>query len=180
MLPIELPITYWHWWALGGLLIIVEAFAPGFMLLWLGVAAVGVGMVLLLWPPVDLSVQLLLFACLSIGSIFAWRRYRVQAPRAVSDQPFLNRRAAQYVGRHAMLVDPIVNGYGRVKIGDTSWAAIGPDLPAGRPVQVVGADGIVLSVAPLARGEDEERGGASPVEVPVDDQDARAQRPSEA
>ncbi len=156
MLPIELPVTFWHWWALGGLLIIFEAFAPGFMFLWLGVAAAGVGMVLFVWPPVDLSVQLLLFACLSMGSMFAWRRYRVQAPLAASDQPFLNRRAAQYVGRHAMLVDPIVNGYGRVKIGDTSWAAVGPDLPAGARVEVVGVEGIVLCVAPSASAGEEE------------------------
>ena len=31
--------AFWHWWALGGLLVIVEAFAPGYMFLWFGAAA---------------------------------------------------------------------------------------------------------------------------------------------
>ena len=153
----EVLITFWHWWALGGLLVIVEAFAPGFMFLWLGAAAVMVGTVLLVWPPVELSVQLLLFASLSLGSIFAWRRYRGESPPPATDQPHLNRRAAQYVGRQAILVDPIVNGYGRIKIGDASWAATGPDLPAGRTVEIVGADGILLCVTPTLNGENRSR-----------------------
>lgn len=176
MLLIEMPVTFWHWWALGGVLIIAEAFAPGFMFLWLGMAAAGVGMVLFVWPPVDLPVQLLLFACLSIGSIFAWRRYRAEVPPASSDQPLLNRRAAQYAGRRATLVDPIVNGYGRVRIGDTTWAAMGPDLPAGARIEVVGAEGIVLRIAPLAEDPETSSSPSSSAPPPGPDEPAGSER----
>jgi len=146
------PVAYWHWLALGGVLIIVEAFAPGFLFVWLGFAALAVGLALLVWPSLGLSLQLLVFAVLAVASMFAWRYW--QGSRVpTSEQPHLNRRGAQYVGRRAVLVDPIVNGRGRAKIGDTSWQVSGPDLPAGRVVEIAGIDGTVLEVKPAASGE---------------------------
>ena len=43
MIPILGAVEFWHWWALGGVLLIVEALVPGFVFLWLGVAASLVG-----------------------------------------------------------------------------------------------------------------------------------------
>ena len=147
------PVAYWHWLALGGVLVIIEAFAPGFLFVWLGFAALAVGLALLVWPSLGLSLQLLLFAVLAVASMFAWRYW--QGSRiSTSDHPHLNRRGAQYVGRRAVLADPIVNGRGRAKLGDTSWQVSGPDLPAGRVVEIVGLDGTILEVAPAASGED--------------------------
>lgn len=145
------PVQFWHWWALGGLLVIIEAFAPGFMFLWLGVAAGLVGCLLLLWPGLGLTGQVLAFAALSVASVFAWRRFQKARP-LVTDQPNLNRRGARYVGQRFDLVAPIVNGRGRIKLGDSSWAVAGPDLPAGQTVEVTGVDGTVLQVAPVSGG----------------------------
>ncbi|MBK5198868.1 MAG: hypothetical protein JJE37_11400, partial [Methyloceanibacter sp.] len=44
------------------------------------------------------------------------------------------------------LIDPIVNGRGSVKIGDSIWRVEGPELPMGARIRVVGADGTVLKV----------------------------------
>lgn len=41
---------------------------------------------------------------------------------------------------------PIVNGVGRVRVGDSEWRATGPDLPTGSRVLVVGAEGTTLEV----------------------------------
>jgi membrane protein implicated in regulation of membrane protease activity len=49
-----------------------------------------------------------------------------------------------------VLVEPIVNGRGRVRLDDASWTVTGPDLPAGAAVEVTGADGVVLEVRPRA------------------------------
>jgi inner membrane protein len=157
--------AYWHWWALGGLLVIVEAFAPGFMFLWFGAAAGLVGLVLALWPGLGLSFQLLIYAGLLLLCCVGLRWYQRVRP-VVTDQPDLNRRGAQYLGRRFGLVAPIVNGRGRIKVGDSSWAVAGPELPAGRIVEVTGADGAVLQVraaAPERDAEDsvEEHGRAS-------------------
>jgi inner membrane protein len=156
---------FWYWWAFGGLLVIVEAFAPGFMFVWLGAAAGLVGLLLVIWPGLGLSYQLLIYAGLLILCAFGWRWYQRARP-LVTDQPNLNRRGSQYLGRRFRLVVPIVNGRGRIEVGDSSWAVAGPELPAGRIVEVTGADGAVLQVraaAPERAAEDsvEEHGRAS-------------------
>ena len=142
-------VTFWHWWAFGGALAIVEAFVSGFVFLWLGIAAGLVGTLLWLWPGIGPDFQVLLFAVLSVASVLGWRRWRSAHP-APSEQPNLNRRGAQYVGRQVALVEPISNGRGRIRLGDSSWTVTGPDLPAGRTVEVVGADGAVLQVRPAS------------------------------
>jgi inner membrane protein len=151
MIPILGAVLYWHWWALGGALLIVEALVPGFVFLWLGIAAALVGTLLWLWPGIGPDFQILIFAALSVASVVGWRHWRSAHP-APSDQPNLNRRGAQYVGRRFALVEPITNGRGRVRLGDASWAVAGPDLPAGETVEVFGADGTVLQVRPVAAG----------------------------
>jgi membrane protein implicated in regulation of membrane protease activity len=159
-----MDMAYWHWWALGGLLVIVEAFAPGFMFLWFGAAAGLVGLLLVIWPGLGLSFQLLMYAALLTLCALGWRWYQHARP-VVTDHPHLNRRGAQYLGRRFCLVAPIVNGRGRIEVGDSSWSVAGPDLPTGRIVEVTGIEGAVLQVRPAAP----ERGSQAPV-----DQDGHA------
>jgi inner membrane protein len=147
------PLQFWHWWALGGALVTVEVFAPGVMFLWLGVAAGLVGTLLLFWPGLALTGQILVFAALSVASVLAWRRYQKAHP-LVTDEPNLNRRGAGCLGARAALVTPIVNGRGRISLGDSSWPALGPDLPAGAVVEVVGVEGTQLRIRPVAAEPD--------------------------
>jgi membrane protein implicated in regulation of membrane protease activity len=142
------PIQFWHWWALGGVLAIVEVFAPGFMFLWIGVAAGLVGCLLLVWPGLDLPGQIVAFAMLSVATVVAWRRVQKTHP-VPTDEPNLNRRGAQYIGQRGALVAPIVNGRGRIRLADGSWPVTGPDLPAGANVEVTGVDGTLLQVRPM-------------------------------
>ena len=69
-------IVFWHWWILAGLLLILELTAPAFFFLWLGIAAASVGLILLVFPSIDLETQLILFAITSIVAVLAWRKYR--------------------------------------------------------------------------------------------------------
>ena len=118
------------------------------MFLWLGLAAGLVGALLLLWPGLGLKGQMLLFAALSVASVLAWRRYQKTHP-VVTDEPNLNRRGAASIGQRAALATPIVNGRGRIRLGDSSWPAVGPDLPAGTIVEVIGGEGTLLQVQPI-------------------------------
>lgn len=140
-----MTISFWHWWAFALALVVVETVAPGTYFLWMGSAAFVAGALLLLWPQAPLEIQVLLFALLSVAIIAVWRYYSARRP-ARTDHPTLNRRGAQYVGQTFVLSDPIVNGSGRIRIGDTTWKASGPDTEAGAAVQVVGVDGAVLRV----------------------------------
>src|SRR5690606_5943525 len=90
-------------------------------------------------------MQVVLFVVLSFVSIQIYRTWFRQRGRQ-SDQPLLNRRAEQLVGRVVLLDQPIVNGSGRAKVDDAFWVVAGPDLPAGSPVRVVAVDGMTLKV----------------------------------
>ena len=146
-IPLLDDVQFWHWLAFGGLLGVLEILAPGFVLIWLGLAALLVGLMLFIWSDIPFTFQLLVYAGFSVLCVFIWfywiRRHPVQ-----SDKPTLNRRAEQLIGRRAVLVDAIVNGRGRVKLGDGTWAVTGADLPAGRMVDITNTDGALLHVQP--------------------------------
>jgi len=138
-------VVFWHWWMLAGLLLILELTAPAFFFLWLGIAAAAVGLILLVFPSIPLETQLVLFSIASVVSVIAWRKYRESRPLK-TDQPNLNRRGHQYIGRVFTLDDPITNGEGKVTVDDSTWRVKGPDLPAGTPIKVTGVDGVIFTV----------------------------------
>lgn len=131
----------WNWMALGFVLLILEILAPGVFLLWIGLAALIVGALSLLFWDAGFWVwqlQVVVFLAMSIACALAGKK--IMGRRGdQTDQPLLNQRGAQLVGRIATLAEPIVNGRGRVKIGDTTWRVSGPDLPAGTKVRVKSA-----------------------------------------
>lgn len=136
----------WNWWILAAILLALELVAPTFFFLWLGAAALIVGVLLLFvdWP---WSYQVALFAVLSVVLIVASRVW-VRDPRHLP-RPYLNQRAKRLVGRQVSLVTDIVDGEGQVRIGDTVWRVAGPEAPEGTRVRIVGADGSMLRVEPL-------------------------------
>ena len=138
-------IEFWHWLSLGAVLVAVEILAPGVYFLWLGIAALLVGGVSWLWPDLHWQNQVLLFALFCVADVALSRRWMRSRPDA-SDQPHLNRRGEQYVGRLLTIDQPIVDGVGRIHVEDTMWRATGPDLPAGARVRIVGVDGATLKV----------------------------------
>jgi inner membrane protein len=138
-------LLFWHWWLLGLVLVVVEMVAPGFFLLWIGLAAGVTGLILLILPGLGWEVQFLIFGVLAIASVAAARFYIRRNP-IQTDDATLNRRGSQYIGHVFNLDEAIVNGLGKVKVGDGWWRAEGPDLPAGERVKVVGVNGNMLKV----------------------------------
>ena len=138
-------INYWHWWVLGIAFVILEIFSPAAFFLWMGIAAGVVGLLLLLVPGLSWEWQILAFALLSVASIALGRTYLKRNP-IKTDQPTLNRRGEQYIGRQFTLDEPIVNGVGKLRVDDTSWKINGPECGAGTQVRVTGVDGVVLRV----------------------------------
>lgn len=135
------------WAVLALVLIGLETMAPGILLLWLGFAAIGVFLLSLLGLDLSIAMQTLVFVLFSFISVGIYFRYFRKAA-AGTDQPLLNRRQDQLVGLHLNLERAIVNGQGRVKIGDAFWPVQGPDMPQGALVRVVGVDAGVLRVLP--------------------------------
>jgi membrane protein implicated in regulation of membrane protease activity len=137
----------WFWWGIALALFAAEALLPGSFMLWLGFAALGTALADLVLP-MSSAAQWMLFAVLSLVSVGLGWQYKKKHPKAGSDQPLLNRRGAQLVGQVFALESAIVDGRGRLKIGDAFWTAHGPDLPAGTRVRVLSAEAGSLTVEP--------------------------------
>ena len=144
MLAWVVSLGTWDWFILAALLFLLEVLAPGMFMLWLGLAAVIMGIVA---TTIALSwqVQLIGFAVLALVLVPAWRHFATKVEKP-AESPFLNRRAEGYVGRVFTLDKPIVDGSGAVRIDDTIWRVSGPDCPAGSRVRVAGTDGANLLV----------------------------------
>lgn len=133
------------WGALALVLFAAEAMAPGAFMLWIGIGAAAVFLITALVPGIPLLWQVVAFVVLSVVAIQAYRRWGRGRGRP-SDQPLLNRRSEQLLGRVAVLQQGIVAGQGRVSIDDASWQVTGPDMAAGTRVRVVAVVSGVLQV----------------------------------
>lgn len=136
------------WAGLALLLIAAETVAPGVFMLWLGLAAAVVCAVVLLFPGIEPLWQAVAFIVLSFVSIAGYRRF-FRKSDLQSDQPLLNRRAEQFIDKVFPLESAIVNGQGRIKLGDALWTVEGPELPAGTRVRVISVDSMILKVLPV-------------------------------
>jgi membrane protein implicated in regulation of membrane protease activity len=143
----------WNWMVLGCVLLALEILLPGFFLLWIGIAGLVTGALSLLFWDSSWWVwqtQVIVFLMLALAAAYSGNRIMARR-REDSDAPLLNRRGEQMVGRLATLTEPIKNGRGRVRIGDTLWRVSGPDLPVGTQVRVkaAGASDLELIVEPV-------------------------------
>jgi membrane protein implicated in regulation of membrane protease activity len=130
------------WLAAGLVMMLLEMAVPGVFLLWLGLAAVGTGIVVHLLGAV-FWVDVVVFAALAGASITVGLKLR--GPKRPST---LNTPGSGLVGRPATALE-FHGRNGRVRVGDSDWnarLANGADPQA--PLRVVGVDGTTLIVGP--------------------------------
>ncbi|UIJ70898.1 NfeD family protein [Aurantimonas sp. HBX-1] len=144
-------LSDYGWWILGLLLLVLETVLPGVYLLFFGIAALVVGMNVLLiggaW--FGWEQQVLAYVVVSAVAVFLGRKwYGAKAEAQASGT--LNKPTQRLIGREAVLSEDLVGGRGRVGLEDSWWSVEGPDLPKGTRVRVVGAEGSVLRVEPTS------------------------------
>lgn len=143
----------WSWLIAGLMLMVLEAVIPGVQLLWFGVSAMVVGVLLFalqaagMDEALSLPWQLVLFATIAVATVF-WARGFSNLQEVESTERDLNQRSAQYFGRVVVVEDAISGGRGRVRVDDTLWLASGADTPKGARVRITGANGTVFTVEP--------------------------------
>jgi len=138
-------IEFWHWLIAAVVMIIIEMILPAAYFLWMGISAFVVGLLIYAVPSMPVLIQVIIFGVLSVVSLILYKRHKKSNPN-VNDQPNLNRRGEQYVGRSFTLEEAIVNGMGKVKVDDSIWKVKGADMPAGMKVRVMSVDGTVFNV----------------------------------
>lgn len=141
-------LEYWHWLVLGLVLIVIEMLAVTAILLWFGIAAGVVGVLMLLMSDMSWQFQFVLFSVLSISTLLAWRLYVKRNP-IEEDKTYatLNKRGDDLIGRTFTLEESVVNNYGKIRADDTMWKIrCDEDVQAGERVRVSEVDGTVLVV----------------------------------
>lgn len=143
MTDILVRLGSWNWLIIGLVLMTLELLVPGVFLLWLGLAALLVGLLSLVidWT---WQIQVITFAVFAMVAVPVWRR--IGKGSSINDESFLNRRTEALLGRVFTLDKPIEDGRGTIRIDDTIWRVAGPDAPAGSRVKVIRVDGVDLTV----------------------------------
>ena len=137
------------WWAIAGLILIAELLTGTTYLLWPAAAAFLTGFIAMEAMGVTWPVQLAVFAGLSLVLLWAGDRWVRPAMKAGAGSG-LNDRSARMVGQRVVAVADFASGRGRVKYGDTEWAAEtadGSNPPAGSMLHVEAVDGVILRLA---------------------------------
>ena len=149
----------WLWAIAGLVLLIAEVVAPGFFLVFLGVAAIATGLFTLLFD-LGLAPQLALFVIYTGLALMIGKRWYAE-PGNADQQVSLNDPARRLVGRTAVAVDPIDEHGGRVRLGDSEWTARGGPAAVGDRVEIIAVEGNCLKV-----------GGVRTIAAPIGDSDA--------
>jgi membrane protein implicated in regulation of membrane protease activity len=136
-------------WLIGATVLgVAELIVPGVLLVFIAIAAALTGVIALLFPALAPAGQVLGFAVWSAVTVLVGRRWYREFP-IVSADPLLNDRVARLIGEVVIVVEPVSDHGGRVRVGDGEWPARGPDTPAGARVRITGADGTTLFVEQL-------------------------------
>ena len=132
-------------WLVGGAaLCVAETLAPGAFFVWIGAAASIVGAINY-FVAMSLTAQTLLFGALVVALVLIGRR--VYGSLDASPGPLPQSRAHALIGANFFLDEAIVHGFGRIRVGDSSWRVAGDDCPSGAKVRVVAVeDGSLLRV----------------------------------
>ncbi len=134
----------WIIWLIAGLVLLgVEMLAPGVFMMWLGLAAIGTGLVVL---GSDIGFELQVVTCGVLAALSLAIGMRLRRPPTR-----LNTQQAGLAGRSAIALS-FQGREGRVRVGDSDWAARVPtdvaEPAAGTRLRVEGVDGTVLIVRP--------------------------------
>ena len=148
----EMP--FWYWWALAAVLLMLEIATGTTYFLWPAAAAALVGFVDI-WPlDGEWRVQLLIFAVVTVLlTVFGTPRVKPWLHRSQQDHLTLNERGAQKIGRRVKVEEAFAAGEGRVRLGDSVWAAAsetGENFAVGAEVEIIRVDGAKLFVKGVA------------------------------
>lgn len=136
-------------WLIAALVLgIAELVIPGVFAIFLAIAAAVVGVTLLVVPGLPLAAQIAAFAIWSVVTVLIGKRWYTDFPIATSD-PQLNDRAARLIGQTVTVEVAIGVEGGRVRIGDSTWAAQGTPAAIGERVRIAAIRGGLVIVEPI-------------------------------
>jgi hypothetical protein len=146
----DVNIAYWHWIVIGLILAAFEIFIPSFVILWFGLSAIAVG--LLLWVlPLSFTLQLLIWIALSLLNVWLW--FKWVSPR-LKNKTFSGMAYEAMLGQVGMVIEwNAASSRGRLRfpapiVGNDEWLFICEDaVDVGDRVRVKEFSGNTLIVS---------------------------------
>ena len=77
----DFQMLYWYWLVLGMILMLLELAVPSFTIFWFGLGALVAGVLLLLVPGLNLTLQILVWIIASAAFVLFW--FKVMKPRMI-------------------------------------------------------------------------------------------------
>jgi len=149
-----LTLAYWHWMLFGIALALLEMYLASFTVLWFGLGAIVVGLLMLVAPDLPLPLQLLAWLFCSSGFALFWFKYF--KPRMV-DKTRAGVAREAVIGEVGQVVRaPVAESRGLVRftipvLGDDEWEFICEEpVAAGDRVYIRDFSGNALVVAKRA------------------------------
>lgn len=139
---------YLNWFAIGVFLILTELFVPGTYLLWFGLSAFVMGIIVSLCTLTAIET-LVCFALISaVFAAIGWYAYaKILNKTPVPEKyQYLNDMAGAHIGKVYNLSEDVVDGRAKAKIGDSFWLVeIDEPLKKGAKVKITDVkDGVIL------------------------------------
>lgn len=142
-------LQWWHWVVFGIALTLAELAIPSFFIVWFGLGALLVGLLLVVVPELSLTAQLALWTLASIAMVALW--FRVFRPGLQRTR--IGQSDGEIIGEAGLLVAdvaPYSRGRARFQkplLGSEEWACIADEeIAAGQRVRVVSVEGSFLKV----------------------------------
>ena len=147
-------IEWWHWMVVGVGLVLLELAIPAFFVIWFGLGAIIVGLVLIVAASLPIGGQISIWIGASIAFIVLW----VKVFRAHVHRTRVGLSTGQFSGETGLVtreIRPFQKGQIRFQkpiLGAESWEAIADEeIAAGERVQVLDVEGQILKVAKAQR-----------------------------
>lgn len=145
----DMPQPMWAWAILGLVLLSIELLSGTFYILWFGIAALCVALMLAISPDAPLSLQLLAFSVLSLTSLAIWRR-KYKAKGSISRVGQSHDDTIGKVGLITATVSPEQNGtitFTVPVMSSREWTVIANEaIAVGEQAKVVSIEGNYLRV----------------------------------
>ena len=151
-----MEILWWHW-LIGGLILIgLELVIPSFTIIWFGLGAVLVSIVLGIFPGFSLPLQILTWSVASLLFTVAW--FRFFNPR--TSRTFAGSSKGAVVGETGLVIraaEPYAKGVVKFQLpllGADEWPCMADEsLEVGDRVKVVDVEGHVMKVEKTVKRE---------------------------
>lgn len=145
----DLVPAWWHWLVVGIVLMLAELAIPAFFVIWFGLGAVLVGLLLLVAPALSLTIQLLLWTVASVALTILW--FRVF--RADQHKTRIGQAGGAAIGEVGLLtsaVAPFQPGQVRFQkpvLGAEQWECRAEEtIASGERVRVLSVEGSYVNV----------------------------------